>query len=81
MVEIKNFDVMVVGAGFGGMYMLHKLRQQGSKYVSSRRAMELVGHGIGIAILEHVATLKAFNTHFNSTMTSNRNGIGQNVTT
>ena len=24
-----EFDVVVVGAGFAGMYLLHKLRQQG----------------------------------------------------
>ena len=42
MVEIKNFDVMVVGAGFGGMYMLHKLRQQGLKV----RVLE-AGDGVG----------------------------------
>lgn len=26
---MKNFDAIVVGAGFAGMYMLHRLRQQG----------------------------------------------------
>ena len=26
---MKNYDVIVVGAGFAGMYMLHRLRQQG----------------------------------------------------
>ena len=25
----ENYDVVVVGAGFAGMYMLHRLRQQG----------------------------------------------------
>jgi cyclohexanone monooxygenase len=27
--ETGNFDVIVVGAGFGGMYMLHNLRKLG----------------------------------------------------
>ena len=26
-----QFDVVIVGAGFGGMYAIHKLRQQGLK--------------------------------------------------
>ena len=26
-----NFDALIVGAGFGGMYMLHCLRQRGFK--------------------------------------------------
>ena len=29
MVSEKKFDVVVVGAGFGGMYMLHKLLSLG----------------------------------------------------
>ena len=24
-----DFDAVVIGAGFGGMYMLHRLRQKG----------------------------------------------------
>ena len=42
MVAIKDFDVMIVGAGFGGMYMLYKLRQQGLKV----RVLE-AGDGVG----------------------------------
>ena len=28
----NNFDVIIVGAGFAGMYMLHKLRQLGLRH-------------------------------------------------
>lgn len=28
---MKNYDVIVVGAGFSGMYLLHKLRKMGKK--------------------------------------------------
>ena len=38
----ERFDVIVVGAGFGGLYMLHKLRQQGL----SVRVFE-AGDGVG----------------------------------
>ncbi|MBV1914427.1 MAG: NAD(P)/FAD-dependent oxidoreductase [Pseudomonadales bacterium] len=37
-----DFDVIVVGAGFGGMYMLHKLREQGF----SAKVIE-AGDGVG----------------------------------
>ncbi len=29
--ELKGFDVIVVGAGFAGLYLVHRLRQQGLK--------------------------------------------------
>ena len=38
----KNFDVIVVGAGFAGMYLLHKLRGLGL----TARAFEQ-GSGVG----------------------------------
>ncbi|MBL4585112.1 MAG: NAD(P)/FAD-dependent oxidoreductase [Pseudomonadales bacterium] len=38
----NDFDVIVVGAGFGGMYMLHKLREQGF----SAKVIE-AGDGVG----------------------------------
>ena len=37
--ETANFDVVVVGAGFSGLYMLHKLRQLGF----SARVLEAAG--------------------------------------
>ena len=39
---IEHFDALVVGAGFGGMYMLHRLRQQGLR----TRVIE-AGDGVG----------------------------------
>ena len=38
----QNFDVVIVGAGFAGMYMLHKCRELGL----SARVFE-VGEGVG----------------------------------
>ena len=37
-----DFDAVIIGAGFGGMYMLHKLRQKGF----TARAFE-AGKGVG----------------------------------
>ena len=39
---VKAFDVVVVGAGFGGLYMLHRLREMGL----SARVFE-AGGGVG----------------------------------
>ena len=39
---VKQFDAVIVGAGFAGMYMLHRLRGQGL----SVRVFE-AGHGVG----------------------------------
>lgn len=27
--QIENVDIIIVGAGFSGLYLLHKLRQEG----------------------------------------------------
>ena len=35
----RTVDVVVIGAGFAGMYMLHRLRQQGSAV----QAFEMAG--------------------------------------
>ena len=51
------FDAVIVGAGFAGMYMLHRLRRMGlSARVSSRPAVVLVAPGIGTATQAHAAT-------------------------
>ena len=41
-----NFDVLIVGAGFAGMYMLHKCRQLSL----STRVFE-VGKGVGLSLI------------------------------
>ena len=38
----KDFDVVVIGAGFGGLYMMHKLRELGF----SAQVVEM-GDGVG----------------------------------
>ena len=43
----NDFDVIVVGAGFGGMYMLHKPREQGFSARSLKLEMVSAVHGIG----------------------------------
>ena len=29
----KDFDVIIIGAGFAGMYMLHRMREMGLKSI------------------------------------------------
>ena len=45
-----EFDAVVVGAGFAGMYMLHRLRGRGLPCGCSRPAAGSGGPGIGTAI-------------------------------
>ena len=54
-----EFDAVVVGAGFGGMYMLHCLRQNGLPRASTRQAATSAGPGTGTAIRVRDATSKA----------------------
>ena len=43
MPEMPKFDAVIVGAGFAGMYMLHRLRGLGISAGSSRRATDVGG--------------------------------------
>src|SRR5271168_4132098 len=40
---VTNFDVIVVGAGFGGVYAVHRLRQQGLKVLGLESASGVGG--------------------------------------
>ena len=39
----SSFDAVVIGAGFGGMYMLHRLLQQGLKVALVEQGSDLGG--------------------------------------
>ncbi len=45
----EPFDAVIVGAGFGGMYMLHHLRELGFSTLVIERADGVGAPGIGIA--------------------------------
>jgi cation diffusion facilitator CzcD-associated flavoprotein CzcO len=46
----EPLDAVVVGAGFSGLYMLHRLRQAGFSARSSTRPATSAGPGTGTAI-------------------------------
>ena len=49
-----ELDAVVVGAGFSGLYMLHRLRELDFQRVSTRRLMASEVPGYGTAIQGHV---------------------------
>ena len=52
---IKEFDAIIVGAGFAGIYQLLKLRRLGLSAVILEKADQMEAHGIGIDIREQGA--------------------------
>ena len=59
-----DFDVVVVGAGFAGMYLLHRLRGRASRCGSSRQAAASAAPGSGTATRARVATWRAWTTQY-----------------
>ena len=54
----------IVGAGFAGMYTLHRMREAGFMPASSKQAITLAEPGTGIVIPAPGATWKAWSTLF-----------------
>ena len=52
----REYDVIIVGAGFAGMYLLHRVRKQHACTGTRERVQTSAGHGIGIAIRVPAAT-------------------------
>ena len=69
-------DVIVIGAGFAGLYMLHKLRSYGYTALILERA-PLEAHGFGINILVQDVIPKVYSTHISSPKNCNKSGSGQ----
>ena len=60
-----DYDAVIVGAGFGGLYMLHELRRRGlDRRRSSRRPTMSAAPGTGTAIPARAATSRAWNTRY-----------------
>jgi heterodisulfide reductase subunit A-like polyferredoxin len=53
--QIEELDVLIVGAGFSGLYQLQQLRQLGFSVRIYEAAPELGGSGIGTVIRERGA--------------------------
>ena len=54
----QQVDAAVVGAGFGGLYLLHRLRQAGFTTVALRRPTTSAGPGTGTGIPARAATFR-----------------------
>ena len=63
-----NFDVLIVGAGFAGMYMLHKCRQLSLSRECLKSVKVLEVHGIGTDTRALVVMWKVCNTRINLTL-------------
>ena len=72
----QQIDVVIVGAGFGGMYMLHRLRGLGMSAIVFDVAGGVGGTGTGTATPAPGATSKACNTPTRSRKNCSRNGSG-----
>ena len=79
--RIAQLDVVVVGAGFAGMYMLHRLRELGfsTARLRGRRATS-AAPGTGTATRAPAATSRASTTRTRSTPSSSRSGSGPSAT-
>lgn len=72
-----ELDAVVVGAGFSGLYMLHRLRELGLSTRVYEAADGVGGTGYGTAILGHVVTRKVITITIHSLKRSKRNGSGR----
>ena len=74
-------DVVVVGAGFAGLYALHRLRGgRPARAASSRRATASAAPGTGTATRAPAATSRASSTPTRSPRSSSRSGPGASAT-
>ena len=71
-----DVDVVVVGAGFAGMYMLHRLRELGYSVQGFEGGTDVGGPGIGTGTQAPEAMLKVSNTAPALMRNSNRSGNG-----
>ena len=72
-----DFDVVVVGAGFAGLYAIHVLREHGfTARASTRRATASAARGSGTAIPAPASTSRAASTCSPSSPRSSRSGTG-----
>ena len=74
----QEVDAVIVGAGFAGLYMLHRLRGLGlvGARVRGRRAAS-AAPGTGTAIPAPAATSRAWSTPTRSPTSCSRNGTGR----
>ena len=76
--QVRDLDALVVGAGFGGIYMLHKLRNElGLDAVAIDKAGGVGGTCIGTSTRAHCRTRRGSFTSTRLTATSTRRRRGR----
>ena len=75
--HLVTVDAVVVGAGFGGMFMVNRLRSAGLSVLGIEAGAMLAAFGTGTAIPGRVATYSASITVIRFPMKSSRNGHGR----
>jgi ribulose 1,5-bisphosphate synthetase/thiazole synthase len=75
--EIEDLDVIIVGAGFAGLYLLDRLRSMGMAVQVFEAGGGLAASGIGIVILGPASILPAQPINIRAT-TSGGNGSSAN---
>ena len=78
--EAQRYDAVIVGAGFAGLYMLHRLRGLGLSARVSRPATASAAPGTGTATPARAATSRASSTRTRSPTSSSRSGSGPSAT-
>src|SRR6516162_724454 len=75
-----DFDAVIVGAGFAGLYMLHRLRKLGFSAKFTRLAQVWAVPGFGTATPARAATSKVWSTRIPSPKSCSGSGGGRNAT-
>lgn len=75
---IENFDIVIIGAGFLGLYAVHKFGKN-IRLSASKRAAVLAVRGIGTVIPVPASILKASNIPTALMKSYSKSGNGQNI--
>ena len=74
---MEKFDLVIVGAGFAGMYGLHKFREKGLRVRVFEAGTDVGGLGIGIVTLAQDAMYPVLNILLASQMSLSKSGTGR----
>ena len=78
--QTEELDAVIVGAGFAGLYMLHRLRGLGLGARVRGAATASAAPGTGTATRARAATSRAWSTRTSSPTSSSRSGSGASAT-
>jgi len=78
--KVQSLDAVIVGAGFAGLYMLHRLRKLGFSARIYEAGAGVGGTWFGTATPARAATSKVWSTHIPSPKSCSGSGGGRNAT-